>query len=384
MEKARSAVLSVEKEISSIKQGLSRLNAVVEEEPNRITLTLLTRPGSTSDTNTNATGSDELVNGVLNVTCSHPVQEQSITIVAQDSDADAEKQVLEWREIELNHAVFTATFTPSNDLSNTNECVDENDEVNVDHKQLVYEQQGEEWQIFSSNSDSGDDDNDSSIVENLLEEFRMDVGTLECSSTPRVVTLKLVIKSLSSEDENKEVEDSTVTEEKSNETFSPDEGEADDSKNVKEEEDDSQNVEKDNKEDKGNEQVLELQFELNFYPGTQLKSDKLYHLLSKASEKKTKAIQELRRAAAAMEQSSQSDAASNSTSAVVKPGFLNNSSSSVSDAKKSKTSLMWERLQNMGSRAAMYWSGTKDYILFIGCVAFAQMYGHALALPPPV
>ena len=323
MEKARSAVLSVEKEISSIKQGLTRLSSSTSEEiPNRIALRYL-RSENDSEKHT----------GKLKVQCSNPMQSQCIDLTNTHND-DA---LLEFSEVEFSDAVFTAQLSLLDD---------DGDDDTTTNRNMSWIQEGDEW----SEVLLGDD--------NVLEEFRLDVGTLECSSNTREITLLLVPSSRHESDDNEKVDENVE----------------------KEQEED------DNNDDDEEEQLLKLKFEIQLHPGTQDKLDKLYDMLAKASKKKAAAINELRRAAAAFEDSNSSNTNNSnnkviSKSAAVKPGFLNSG-----DGKDNKgfVSVLVDRAQQWGTRFTSWFVLTKDYGLFFGSVVLIHYYGEALALPPPV
>lgn len=114
---------------------------------------------------------------------------------------------------------------------------------------------------------------------------------------------------------------------------------------------------------------------VEYRPSTKDQKDKLYDLLSKASKRKAKAVDKLRKSAAALNRSKPDEAiASKKDNKAVKSGFLNKNT----QGKKEVFLVRWYKIVRGVFPIA------KNYILFFSGVAIMHFQGQQLALPPPV
>jgi len=131
-----------------------------------------------------------------------------------------------------------------------------------------------------------------------------------------------------------------------------------------------------------------IDIRVEFNPSPRDEKDALYDLLNKASKKKAKAIDRLRKAAAAMNQA-KATAATSSTmvtkSDAVKSGFLNRSTKSSLAKKEPMVLVRWYRkVLGPQSLLRVVFPLAKNYLLFFGGVFVMHYQGYQLALPPPV
>jgi len=127
---------------------------------------------------------------------------------------------------------------------------------------------------------------------------------------------------------------------------------------------------------------------VEFNPSLRDGKDALCDLLNKASRKKAKAIDRLRKAATAMNQAKSS--ANTSSTMVTKPGavragFLNRPTNASSAKKEPMALVRWyRRVLGPQSLLRVVFPVAKNYLLFFGGIFAMHYQGYQLALPPPV
>lgn len=146
-------------------------------------------------------------------------------------------------------------------------------------------------------------------------------------------------------------------------------------------------VAKDSTEDTGDaivEPVCTVTLRVTYKPSAKDQREELYDLLNKASQKKAKAITQLRKSAMAVSRAGPSSTEVTTTkkkSPAVKAGFLNKKKSK----EPSKLKAWYDK--NLGPQSLLRASiipFAKNYVIFFGTIAFCHWKGHELALPAPV
>lgn len=128
--------------------------------------------------------------------------------------------------------------------------------------------------------------------------------------------------------------------------------------------------------------ICTVTLRVTYKPSSKDLKEELYDLLNKASQKKAKAIEQLRQSAVAASRAAPSEltTTAKSRSPVVKAGFLNKKKK-----EPSKLKAWYDR--NLGPnsmlRASIIPIG-KNYIIFGTAIALFHFQGHQLAIPAPV
>lgn len=126
--------------------------------------------------------------------------------------------------------------------------------------------------------------------------------------------------------------------------------------------------------------ICTVTLRVTYKPSSKDLREELYDLLNKASQKKAKAIAQLRQSAVAASRAAPSDTAMTKKSPAVKAGFLNKKKKEPSRIKA------WYD-KNLGPNSMLRASilpVSKNYIIFIGTIALCHWKGHELAIPAPV
>jgi hypothetical protein len=116
---------------------------------------------------------------------------------------------------------------------------------------------------------------------------------------------------------------------------------------------------------------------VTYKPSAKDQREELYDLLNKASQKKVKAIDKLRRCATAVSRAT--PPSTNVTKPTMKPGFLNKQKKG-----KSKWKLWYDRTLGPQSFVRQVMPIAKNYVIFFGVMALFHFKGQELALPAPV
>lgn len=128
--------------------------------------------------------------------------------------------------------------------------------------------------------------------------------------------------------------------------------------------------------------VCTVTLRVTYKPSSKDQREELYDLLNKASQKKAKAISQLRKnALAASRAAPPTDSMTKSKTAAVQAGFLNKKPKK----EPSKIKAWYEK--NLGPQSflrATLFPISKNYIIFFGTIALCHYKGHELALPAPV
>jgi hypothetical protein len=117
---------------------------------------------------------------------------------------------------------------------------------------------------------------------------------------------------------------------------------------------------------------------VTYKPSAKDQREELYDLLNKASQKKVKAIDQLRKCATAVSRTAPSSTNA-TTKPTMKPGFLNKQRKG-----KSKWKLWYDRTLGPQSFVRQVMPIAKNYVIFFGAMALFHFKGQELALPAPV
>jgi len=141
--------------------------------------------------------------------------------------------------------------------------------------------------------------------------------------------------------------------------------------------------------------ICVVTFKIEYTPSKKEERDALYELLNTTSKKKTLALEKLRKTAAAMSQArhttSSSALTTSSTTAgppltkpstAVKSGFLNKKGATPKEP--NFLMRMYNRSIGPESMFQNFFPVAKNYCVFFGAIALFHFKGHELALPPPV
>lgn len=126
--------------------------------------------------------------------------------------------------------------------------------------------------------------------------------------------------------------------------------------------------------------VCTVTLRVTYKPSIKDEREELYDLLNKASQKKAKAITQLRQSAMAASRAAPATETKSKKSPAVKAGFLNKKKKEPSkirawyDTKLGPQSLLRQVILPV----------SKNYIIFFGTIALCHWKGHELALPAPV
>jgi len=129
--------------------------------------------------------------------------------------------------------------------------------------------------------------------------------------------------------------------------------------------------------------ICTVTLRVTYKPSIKDQREELYDLLNKASQKKAKAIDQLRKslmAASRATPSTETATARSTASPAVKAGFLNKKKKEPSKIKA------WYD-KTLGPQSLLRQSIlpiSKNYIIFFGTMALCHWKGHELALPAPV
>lgn len=126
--------------------------------------------------------------------------------------------------------------------------------------------------------------------------------------------------------------------------------------------------------------ICTVTFRVTYKPSSKDLREVLYDLLNKASQKKAKAIAQLRQSAVAASRAAPSEMNVAKKSPAVKAGFLNKKKKEPSKIKA------WYD-KNLGPNSMLRSSIipiSKNYIIFFGTIALCHWKGHELAIPAPV
>lgn len=123
--------------------------------------------------------------------------------------------------------------------------------------------------------------------------------------------------------------------------------------------------------------VCTVTLQLTYQPSPKDQREELYELLNKTTQRKSKAVEQLRQAAV---HASRSQVAVKSNKPAVQSGFLNKST-----AKPDNFVMAWYK-KNLGPGSLVRRVGpvAKNYIIFFGAVGLMHFQGQAMALPRPV
>lgn len=128
--------------------------------------------------------------------------------------------------------------------------------------------------------------------------------------------------------------------------------------------------------------ICTVTLRVTYKPSSKDLKEELYDLLNKASQKKAKAIEQLRQSAVVASRAAPSGemTTAKSRSPAVKAGFLNKK-------KKEPSKLKAWYDSNLGPNSMLRASIlpiSKNYIIFFGTIALFHFQGHQLAIPAPV
>ena len=129
--------------------------------------------------------------------------------------------------------------------------------------------------------------------------------------------------------------------------------------------------------------VCTVTLRVTYKPSIKDQREELYDLLNKASQKKAKAIAQLRQSAMAASRAAphtEAATAKSNKSPAVKAGFLNKK-------KKEPSKIRAWYDKNLGPQSLLrqvILPVSKNYIIFFGTIALCHWKGHELALPAPV
>jgi len=140
--------------------------------------------------------------------------------------------------------------------------------------------------------------------------------------------------------------------------------------------DDIEKISTDDNKATTNKEECKATFKVTYQPSAKDQREELYDLLNKATERKSKAVNELNDAAKMVTR------ANPSQQAAVQKGFLNKSSTTKAKKKNWVLSL-WDKYLGPGSFVRQNIQG-KNYFIFFGAIVLFHFKGKELALPPPV
>lgn len=127
-----------------------------------------------------------------------------------------------------------------------------------------------------------------------------------------------------------------------------------------------------------------VSFRVVYHPSSTERKEALYDALSKASKRKTAAIEKLRKGAAALNRLKSDEEGDDKSgkSPAVKSGFLNKKTSTK---KEPMLLVRWyNKTIGPNSFVRQTFPVAKNYIIFLGAVILMHFQGQQLALPPPV
>uniref|UniRef100_A0A7S1Y2D0 Uncharacterized protein n=1 Tax=Grammatophora oceanica TaxID=210454 RepID=A0A7S1Y2D0_9STRA len=128
------------------------------------------------------------------------------------------------------------------------------------------------------------------------------------------------------------------------------------------------------------EPICTVTFRISFKPSVQDVREELYTLLNEATQKKSKAIDQMRKSAAAVSRSTPPTSPSFRASPAMKAGFLNKKKKQ----QKSRLVELYERTLGPQSLIRQLFPVAKNYFIFAGVVWLCHYRGQYLALPAPV
>lgn len=133
--------------------------------------------------------------------------------------------------------------------------------------------------------------------------------------------------------------------------------------------------------DKNGAAICQVELKTSYTPSIKDRKEELYELLNKITQRKAAAVEQLRSASLAISKRETTTATSSSSkkSVAVEKGFLNKKKKNASNtaAGPSKIKIWYQRVITILPVA-------KNYIIFVGFVAFAHFRGDTLAIPAPV
>ena len=332
MEKARTAVVQIEKEINTIKNAVRELSMTQEKESSKVQIKMI--------------GAANLTSKTLTLDCSSPVESKELemdsTIDFMDVDLSVATITLKVDGLESDCVDLGGYCKFQMDLG-TLECSNLKQEMSV--------------VIKPTTADTNE------AVEESKEE---DVKEVTNTSTET--------EAEAAEDNdrvNKDEEPGTEAEPLKEQEGEPKMEEA------------AESTPTDNAETSGD--VVTVSLEISFEPGTKDKVEKSYELLNEASKRKTEALGQLRSAAASISKEEQIKAVDGPSQKAVKPGFLNKKSGKGSAVKPvGFFTTMYNRVSKPIVTAGTLVLVFRNYIIFFGSVGLMHFQGHQLALPPPV